>query len=71
MNKIDLYIWANDYSGNTGEGRLARNFISFLQKEYPRNIIKIKTILSIQLDDQTFNQLNGINNIYINLYKLD
>ena len=43
MDKIDLYIWANDYSGNTGEGRLARNFISFLQKEYPRNIIKIKT----------------------------
>ena len=35
------------------------------------NIIKIKTILSIQLDDQSFNQLNGINNIYINLYKLD
>lgn len=43
MNKIDLYIWANDYSSNTGEGRLARNFISFLQKEYPRSIIKIKT----------------------------
>jgi hypothetical protein len=35
------------------------------------NIIKIKTILSIQLDDHIFNQLNGINNIYINLYKLD
>jgi hypothetical protein len=35
------------------------------------NIIKIKTILNIQLDDQIFNQLNGINNIYINLYKLD
>ena len=43
MNKIDLYIWANDYSSNTGEGRLARNFISFLQKEYPLSIIKIKT----------------------------
>ena len=43
MNKIDLYIWANDYSNNTGEGRLARNFISFLQKKYPRSIIKIKT----------------------------
>lgn len=43
MNKIDLYIWANDYSSNTGEGRLARNFISFLQKKYPRSIIKIKT----------------------------
>ena len=43
MNKVDLFIWANDYSGNTGEGRLARNFISFLQKEYPGSIIKIKT----------------------------
>jgi hypothetical protein len=43
LNKVDLYIWANDYSSNTGEGRLARNFISFLKKEYPRNLIKIKT----------------------------
>ena len=43
MNKVDLFIWANDYSSNTGEGRLARNFISFLKKEYPRNLIKIKT----------------------------
>jgi hypothetical protein len=31
----------------------------------------VKTILNIQLDQHTFNQLNGINNIYINLYKLD
>lgn len=43
MNKVDLYIWANDYSSNTGEGRLGRNFISLLKKEYPQSLIKIKT----------------------------
>jgi len=43
LNKVDLYIWTNDYSSNTGEGRLGRNFISLLKKEYPQSLINIKT----------------------------
>jgi len=42
----------------------------YLFQRIDRNV-NVKTILNIQLDQHIFNQLNGINNIYINLYKLD
>ena len=70
MNKIDLYIWANDYSSNTGEGRLARNFISFLKKEYPRSLIKIKTPKQEFLIENNKTEKNYIakKNNYFNKY---
>ena len=44
----------------------------YLFQRIDRNVnVNVKTILNIQLDQHIFNQLNGINNIYINLYKLD
>jgi hypothetical protein len=43
LKKIDTVVWANDFSENTGEGRLSRDFIFKLLEYKPNAIIKIKT----------------------------
>ena len=44
MKKKRLYLWASDYSTNTGEGNLARLFVRYLKKEnkYSINFIRKK-----------------------------
>lgn len=44
MKKKRLYLWASDYSTNTGEGNLARLFVRYLKREnkYSINFIKKK-----------------------------
>ena len=32
MTKNKIYFWASDYSDNTGEGRLCRLFLNYLEK---------------------------------------
>jgi hypothetical protein len=43
LKKIDTVVWANDFSENTGEGRLSRDFIFKFLEYKPKVIIKIKT----------------------------
>ncbi len=43
MIKSNIIAWANDLSENTGEGRLARDFLGKIFKHKPNSIIKIKT----------------------------
>ena len=43
MKKNNFVVWANDLSENTGEGRLARNFLYKIKEYYPNSIFKIKT----------------------------
>lgn len=43
LNKNKIYIWANDYSSDTGEGRLARNFTILIQNQFPNSLIIVKT----------------------------
>jgi hypothetical protein len=41
--KNKIFIWANDYSSETGEGRLARNFTVLIKKKYPNSLVIVKT----------------------------
>jgi hypothetical protein len=43
FEKNNFIVWANDFSENSGEGRLARNFLFKIQEYYPNSIFKIKT----------------------------
>lgn len=43
LKKNNFVVWANDFSENSGEGRLARNFLLKIRKFYPNSIFKIKT----------------------------
>lgn len=40
---MNIFVWSNDFSNNTGEGRLARNFIFLIKKKYPSYTITINT----------------------------
>jgi len=43
LKKNNFIVWANDFSENSGEGRLARNFLLKIRKFYPNSNFKIKT----------------------------
>jgi hypothetical protein len=43
LKKNNFVVWANDFSENSGEGRLARNFLYKIKEYYPNSIFKIKT----------------------------
>jgi hypothetical protein len=63
INKI--YFWASDYSDNTGEGRLCRLFLNYLEKKY--SLIKIfnsyKSIVGAEALNELFAQF------FIRIYK--
>ena len=40
---MNIFVWSNDFSNNTGEGRLARNFIFLIKERYPNYTITINT----------------------------
>jgi hypothetical protein len=43
LKKNNFVVWANDFSENSGEGRLARNFLLKIINFNPNSIFKIKT----------------------------
>ena len=47
MKKKRLYLWASEYSTNTGEGNLARLFVRYLKKENKYSIKVIRKKRSV------------------------
>ena len=58
MTKNKIYFWASDYSDNTGEGRLCRLFLNYLEKKY--SLIKIFNTYKNFLNFKYINPFIGI-----------
>jgi hypothetical protein len=63
---VNFFVWANNFSNNTGEGRLARNFITLIKKKYPNSSIIIKTPHEKFLFNNNKNHI--VASIYINTF---